>query len=89
MAKIDELIGYVIEIKDDISDVKVDVAGVKQHLKDLNGKVVKQEKAQQENITDHGEIRKEISNIKVTLAKIGGGIFVGLFLLEIGFNVLF
>ena len=75
MAKTDEILGYVIGIKED-------VAGIKEHLKTLNGKVIRHEKALNE--TD-----KEIDKINITMARWSGAIVILFAVVEIVMNFIF
>lgn len=62
-------------------DIKEDTAGIKQHLKDLNGKVAR-------NVNEIGCNKKEIDSLKITMAKYAGGITVIMVAIQIAMNIL-
>jgi len=63
-------------IMEHLMNIKEDVAGIKQHLKNLNGKVVKQEERLQLQ-------ECEIDNLKKIVYKCVGGILVLVMILQI------
>jgi len=75
MTKSDILLGHVIDIKEN-------VAGINQHLKDLNGKVITQEKR-------IGTNEHTISRIDKKIAGWAGGIAAILFVFNIVISELF
>ena len=75
MTKSDILLGHVIDIKEN-------VAGINQHLKDLNGKVIAQEK--KIGLNEH-----TISRIDKKIAGWAGGLAVVLFTFNIIISEIF
>lgn len=74
MAKTDEILSHVISIKEDL-------AGIKEHLRQLNGKVAKHELDIENN-------RCKVDSINLRLAKYAGGLAVFFFLLDVGLRYL-
>ena len=60
MSKTDQILDYIIEIK-------TDIGGIKQHLKDINGKVAYHDK-------EIKGIRKKVAYVSGVIATIGAGI---------------
>ena len=69
-----------------LMDIKGDIGGIKEHLKNINGCVARHEGAiekhtkDMENLTN--ETNEKITKIKVTLGKWAGGISVALIILN-------
>lgn len=72
--KTDEILNHVIVMKEDI-------AGIKEHLKTLNGKVIAHEQRIQENT-------KALARIDTKLAYYSGAIVVIIFLIDKGLKIL-
>lgn len=85
MAKTDEILNHVIAIKED-------VAGIKQHLKDLNSKVATNVKHIEENkilaANANAVNEDEIKKINLKLAKWGGVMITVFAILQLVFHVL-
>lgn len=65
-----------VKILPHIIEIKERVAGIEQHLKTLNGSVVRQQKEIEER-RKHSELNtSEINKIKITMAKWAGGAVV-------------
>lgn len=67
-------------------EIKEDIGGIKQHLKNLNATVKDNKQAIVKHSEDMEDLTKDTNNtitkIKVTLAKYAGGITVGLIILN-------
>ncbi len=79
-SKQDTIIEHLIKIKED-------VAGMKQHLKNLNGKIIRQEQEIQDNKEDIKSSKKIIDNINIRNAVWLGGVVVLATLINIVINV--
>jgi hypothetical protein len=71
---------YNKEILSHVISIKEDVAGIKEHLKQLNSKVATHETQIYEHKCKddicHNELEHKINNINITLAKWGGAVVV-------------
>ena len=69
-----------------LMEIKEDIGGIKQHLKNLNGTVGENKKAISKHKDDMETLTKDtnekITKIKVTLGKYAGGIAVALIILN-------
>ena len=71
---------YNKEILSHVITIKEDVAGIKEHLKQLNSKVATHELQIYENKNKgdvcHQELENKVNSINITLAKWGGAVMV-------------
>ena len=75
MVNNDDLLKHIIEIKED-------TAGINEHLKNLNGKVIK-------NVQNIEDNRDKIYKTDLKIARYAGALGVIFVLIQIGINVLF
>jgi len=68
MKKEDQILNYLIQVKEDVS-------GIKQHLKDMNGRLLKHDEKIYNN-------EKNINGVNLKMAKWGGAIGVIVFLIS-------
>ena len=85
-----ELYALMTQINDKVTNVLVDVGGIKEHLKNLNGKVAKNvidienNRLSSEKVDD--VLKKELEKINLTIAKAIGASMVVVFLINLGIN---